>query len=309
MMKYLCLIVVLQLVCACNIVHMQERLLKRSIRQNGLVQKRIDIGNNRIAYWEGGQGPTLVLLHGFGADGTWGWSEQIPALAKYFHLVVPDLLWFGGSSSTDLDFTVEHQVVALRQLLKHMNVTHYDMAGISYGGVMALRLMAETPDEVNRAVIIASPGPIYTQSDYVAMLDHFQVKSASEIVLPTTRSGLDRLMNIAYRNPPYVPNILKQTVINYVKDRSGRERTALLDELVSSLESLKSKIKRIPERVLLIWGSDDPLFPLELGIRFKNYLGDKAQLRVIDGAKHAVNIEFPVEFNQAMLEFLLPPKD
>jgi pimeloyl-ACP methyl ester carboxylesterase len=68
---------------------------------------------------------------------------------------------------------------------------------------------------------------------------------------------------------------------------------------------LKMKVRNIPERVLIIWGSDDRLFPLEVGLRFHNYLGPNGQIRVVDGGRHALNIEFPREVNRAMLDFLL----
>ena len=153
-------------------------------------------GPNKLAYWEGGTGSTLVLLHGFGADGTFGWSEQVPVLAKHFHLIIPDLLWFGESESSQRDFSVEHQSKAIKDLLAYLGVKQFDIAGISYGGIVALTLMSELPDQIKKAVIISSPGPIYTREDYQAILDRFGVKSASEIVLPTDYTGLDRLMKV-----------------------------------------------------------------------------------------------------------------
>lgn len=298
------LLAFLLLQVACNFVHFQERMIQRSMRRSGLVKQDISLDSDQIAYWEGGTGPTLVLLHGFGADGTFGWSEQVPVLSKHFHLIIPDLLWFGGSQSSQLDFSVEHQASAVKKLVSHLGVGHFDVAGISYGGLVALMLMSELPEQINRGIIVSSPGPVYTRSDYEKLLDRFQVQSAAEIVLPTSSKGLERLLKIAYKNPPYVPFFAKQDVIDFVQDWPDGKRTALLKHVVEDLERLKNQLKKVHDRVLIIWGSEDTLFPVELGVRLKNYFGDEAVLKVLQGAKHAPNIEFSSEFNQAVLDFL-----
>ncbi|MEI6805962.1 MAG: alpha/beta hydrolase [Myxococcaceae bacterium] len=288
----------------CNFVRLKERFIERSIRRSGLVFKKTELGADRVSYWEGGTGPVLVLLHGFGADATWGWSEQIPVLSKHFHLIVPDLLWFGESKSQDSDFSVEHQATAIRNLMKHLGVEQFDVAGISYGGIVALMLIADDPKQIRRAVIVSSPGPVYTQKDYDALLERFHVESASEIVIPKTLPALERLLNIAYRDPPYVPKFAKPDIIDYLKDGPGGERAELLKHLVKDLEGLKSKLAHTPDEVLIIWGSDDQMFPLEIAERLKAYLGSKAELKVLKGARHAPNLENAAEFNQVMLEFL-----
>lgn len=288
---------------SCNFVRWQEHFLERSIRRSGLVAKQTELGFDRIAYWEGGTGPTLLLLHGFGADGTFGWSEQIPVLAKHFHLIVPDLLWFGESESSQYEFSVEHQARAIKNLLAYLKVKQFQVAGISYGGIVALTLMSELPNQIKKAIIVSSPGPIYTQEDYQQLRDRFQIQSASEIVLPTDYTGLDRLLKVAYQRPPYIPMIARGDVIDFVKDRPGGERAKLLEHIVNDLERLKQQIKKFHGEVLIIWGNDDELFPVELATRLKNYFGDRAELKIIKNARHAPNIEYSAEFNKAVLSF------
>ena len=56
-----------------------------------------DLDEVRLHYVIGGEGPTVVLLHGW-AQSWWGWRALMPALAKQFTVVVPDLRGVGGSS-------------------------------------------------------------------------------------------------------------------------------------------------------------------------------------------------------------------
>lgn len=294
----------MQLASGCNLVKLQKYYIERGVRSRGLTQKRVELGPDQINYWEGGSGPDLVLLHGFGADGTVGWSPQIAALAQRFHVIVPDLLWFGDSRSEDKNYSVEHQVSAVRNLLNHLGVKKCDIMGISYGGIVAMVLLSESPDLVQRAIFVASPGPVYTEQDYSDLLKRFNVKFPAEIIIPTTSEGLKRLLKIAYKNPPWVPFFVQKDLIDYVKDSPEGQRTALLDDLVSNFTRLRQKLQIHPKHVLIVWGSDDPVFPLDIGKRLKTYFGDEAQLKIIKEARHAPNIEFDAEFNQIILDFL-----
>ena len=288
----------------CNFVRVQEHFLERSIKKSGLKAKEVDLAGDHIAYWDGGKGPALVLLHGFGADATFCWSEQIPALAKHFRLIVPDLLWFGGSKSKTKDFSLEHQANAVKNLLEHLDIKDINVAGISYGGLVAMSLLSDSPKLINKAVIIAAPGPVYTKDDYQQMLTKFGVDSPSELVLPKDSKQLDRLLNIAYQNPPYVPFFAKGDIINMLKDTPQGERSALLSDAILNIDGLSKRLKWSSKPVLIIWGSDDQMFPLELGERLKKHLGSDAELKVIEGGKHAPNVEFGEEFNKIVLDFL-----
>jgi pimeloyl-ACP methyl ester carboxylesterase len=290
----------------CNFVRLKERLVARSIQKSGLVRKEVQLGVDRVGYWEGGKGPTLVMLHGFGADGTLGWNQQIPELAKYFKLVVPDLLWFGRSSSFKADYSVEHQAVALKNLLAYLGVKQFNLMGLSYGGIIALHLFEDCPGQVERLIVVDSPGPVYTREDYRKVLKRYHVKSASELVMPTDSKGLDRLFQIAYANPPYVPFFARPQVVDFVKDLPTGERTALLHKALDDLEYLKKKIKSPQIPVLIIWGSEDPLFPVEIAARLKEHWGEQATLEVIQGGRHTPNMDFSGEFNQLVVDFLKP---
>ncbi|MBH2006238.1 MAG: alpha/beta hydrolase [Myxococcaceae bacterium] len=289
---------------SCNLVQLQKRYVERNVRQVGLQSQEIRLGEDTIRYWKGGKGPTLLLLHGFGADGTVAWESQILELAKHFHLIVPDLLWFGGSYSLKADFSVEHQARAIKNLLEHLQIQKTDVMGISYGGLVAMLLLAESPEQVGRAIFVASPGPVYNPQDYEELLERFQAKNPAEIILPRTHSGLKRLLDIAYRNPPWVPFFVQKDLIEYVQDNPEGQRTALLEDLVSNFTRVRHRLQIHPKHVLIVWGSDDTIFPLKIGKRLKDYFGAEAQLQVIEGARHAPNIEFNVEFNHIVLGFL-----
>jgi pimeloyl-ACP methyl ester carboxylesterase len=80
----------------------------------------------------------------------------------------------------------------------------------------------------------------------------------------------------------------------------------LVAALVAGDQFEDPKVRSIQARTLLIWGRDDEAVPLESGERFqKAILGSK--LVVIDQCGHVPQIEKPVEFNKALMDFLAQP--
>src|SRR5262249_55632614 len=95
------LLVVLPALTGCNIVAWKQGQLERSMRAAGLSPGDERLGADTVHYWAGGHGPTVVLVHGFGASAIWQWADQVDALAPDHRVIVPDLLWFGDSRSED----------------------------------------------------------------------------------------------------------------------------------------------------------------------------------------------------------------
>jgi pimeloyl-ACP methyl ester carboxylesterase len=292
------------LASSCYLVYVKQKRMERFIKEQGLAEKVVNLGEDQIHYWEGGSGPPLLLVHGFGADATWGWSGQVEELSRHFRLVVPDLLWFGGSSSKKRDFSVDHQVKMLRNLMTHLGFARYDVAGISYGGIVSYVLVNEADSRVNRAVIVSSPGPYYTQEDYNETLARFDVDGIDKLILPVDSDGLLRLFSIAYRKPPYIPWGFRQNILDSIISPQREEKLALLDSALEQMKKQKPAAYKANKKMLIIWGSDDPLFKVELGSRLLKQVSPYGDLKVFTGARHALNLEYAREFNKTVIEFL-----
>ncbi|KAL0384465.1 UNVERIFIED_CONTAM: hypothetical protein Sradi_2840800 [Sesamum radiatum] len=78
-------------------------------------------------------------------------------------------------------------------------------------------------------------------------------------------------------------------------------------ELIQALikDRQLSKVPRIEQPTLIIWGEQDRIFPQELGYRLEKHIGDNAKLVMIKNAGHAVNIEKPKEFAKNLKSFLI----
>ena len=294
------------LVClgGCNAVAWKRGRHESTFRDAGLKPSQVTLGDATVRYWSGGaDGPPVLLLHGFGASAIWQWFGQVEALAKHHRVIAPDLLWFGGSSSTRRDFSVDYQMATLVALLDHLKTGSVRVAGISYGGFVAYELAAEHPARVERLVIIDSPARTYTKADYAGLCKRYSVAHIGTVLVPTDTEGVQTLLEIAKYDPDWAPGWAKQQVLDQLYSARRKEQVALLDSLIAAADDLAGRTSRPAAPALLIWGSDDPVFPVALGRRLEKHLGPQTRLEIIGEARHAPNLEHPERVSELLLGF------
>lgn len=292
-------------VAGTSFYEMQERRMRQAFEAYGLHPYRARLGDAEVHYWAGGnpQGRPLLLVHGFGADAMWGWVGQL-ALAKSRFLIVPDLLWFGASHGRTDDFSSTYQGEVLARLLDHLALHPVDVAGISYGGFVALELAVAVPERVRRLVLIDSPGPTYTLDDYQAMLVRQRIGSVSELIVPAEPAGVRRLVALAYHRPPPVPMFVARDIFRHMFRQWAEEKVRLLDDLIGRAGTVGVADYQTDHETLVLWGEHDELFPLDLAHRLSDALGARSHVRVLPRTNHAPNLERPFLFNRELLSFV-----
>jgi pimeloyl-ACP methyl ester carboxylesterase len=119
-----------------------------------------DSGGVKIHYVTMGQGPLVVLIHGF-PDFWYTWREQMPTLAKQFQVVAIDLRGFNKS---DQPAGVEHyamdkMVGDVAAVLDHFRRDKAVIVGHDWGGIIAWTFAMTHPDKTDRLVILNLPHP------------------------------------------------------------------------------------------------------------------------------------------------------
>jgi pimeloyl-ACP methyl ester carboxylesterase len=105
----------------------------------------------------GGSGPAVLLLHGIG-DSSEGWVPLMPALARRFTVIAPDLLGHGQSAKPRADYSVAAYANGMRDLLEVLGVDRVTVVGHSLGGGVAAQLAYQYPERVERLVLVSSGG-------------------------------------------------------------------------------------------------------------------------------------------------------
>ncbi len=294
------------LLAACNVVELRERSLHAQARRAGLLATTTPTGVEQVRLSRGGTGRPLLLLHGFGASAIWQWHDQLADFAAAHDIVMPDLLGFGGSSSSSADPSLDGQVAAMIGVLDELGLERVDVVGISYGGLVAYSLAAQHPDRVRRLVLVDTPGHAWSMTEHRALLRRFGAHTATELFVPTSVAGIRTLMAIASYRPARVPAWAARQVITSLYDPHRADQTALLEQLEADVDGMASAIARPRAPSLVVWGADDPVFPIAVGRQLAHDLN--AQLVVLERARHLPNAEHPAQFNRVVLEFLDSPE-
>ena len=125
-----------------------------------------ELSEVRLHYVEEGEGPLVVLLHGF-PEAWFGWRFQIPALAQAgFRVVAPDLRGFNLSSKPNgvSAYELQHVAFDIKELIESLGERAARVAGHDWGGATAWELAMRHPEVVDRLAILNSPHPLRFRS-------------------------------------------------------------------------------------------------------------------------------------------------
>lgn len=244
--------------------------------------------------------PAVVLVHGFAAEGIVTWQFQAGVLAKHYDVYIPDLLYFGGSTSPSTDRSPGFQAECLAAALGKLGVERCTVVGFSYGGMVAFK-MAESHPELVRSLVVSGSVVAMTDSISETTLERIGVKSSAELLLPESVKGLKALLSIATHRNLWFPERLHRDYLQ-VMFTNRKERAELLEGLVVSNKD--ATVPVLPQKILLLWGENDNIFNIELAKTMKEQLGEKTMLQSIDKAGHLVHLERPCVYNRLLKEFL-----
>ncbi|KAH7434175.1 hypothetical protein KP509_06G004100 [Ceratopteris richardii] len=248
--------------------------------------------------------PALVLLHGFATSAVWQWYEQVSPLKRNFRIFIPDLVFFGSSTTTSSERSEIFQAQMIAKTMKKMNVSSYSVVGTSYGGFVAYRLAHLFPSTVEK-VVIANSGVCITPKDNQELLERAKMGSVEDLLLPRSPQAFRTLSSLSiHRLPPFLFSFLLQSIIQYFYVEGREAKAELLQGITLGLENADA-LPSVPQKVLLIWGDHDGIFPPAMAYEIKKHLGEKAELMIISDAAHCVQMEKPKEFNSIVEKFLL----
>ncbi|KAK8928729.1 hypothetical protein KSP39_PZI017229 [Platanthera zijinensis] len=245
--------------------------------------------------------PAVVLVHGFAAEGIVTWQFQVGALTKHYSVYVPDLLFFGGSTTGVAGRLPEFQAECLAAALGRLGVTVCTVVGFSYGGMVAFKMAEARPDLV-KAIVVSGSVTAMTDSISAETMERLGFSSSKELLLPETVKGLKALLKVAAYKKLWFPDFLHRDYLKAMFNNRN-ERAELLEALVISNKQ-DNHPPPLTQNILLLWGENDNIFNLELAKTMKDQLGDKATLQSIKKAGHLVHLERPCVYNRRLKEFL-----
>ncbi|MEP7150342.1 MAG: alpha/beta hydrolase [Nitrospira sp.] len=272
--------------------------------------KTASVNGHRIAYLDEGQGPPLILIHGYGGS-MWQWEYQQLPLSAHFRVITPDLIGSGLSDKPDLDYRPEELIESVRGLMDELSLTTATLVGNSMGAGVAIGMALIHPHRVDRLVLIDG------------LPDHVRERLASPLMQRAVNTRvpvwLVRLGNWLF--PSTGTNaVLKEIVFDHalltpaVLDRSNRnrQRANLIAPLLSIRDSLPlweqhfaTRLNEIHHPTLILWGEKDRLFPPQVGRDLQAAI-PQSTLKIIPASGHIPQWEQPQIVNRHLIDFLQP---
>jgi pimeloyl-ACP methyl ester carboxylesterase len=270
-----------------------------------------DVGNTEIAYRKVGSGEPLLLLHGFPLSGM-TFRKIIPELAKHFTCYVVDLPGAGETRWTDrTDFRFNAQAESIKAFVNNLGLKSYAIIAHDTGATIARRLAIMDRARVTKLVAIGTEIPNH-RPPYIQM---FQKLSYVPGYLMMSRMNFKSRKFLrssrAFGGVFYDLNLIEGEFHRLFIEPLIHSRRRLLGQRHflrgidwAVVDSLASGHRQIEAPVLLIWGEDDPIFPVELARQMIPQFKDCRGIEVIPKAKTFVHEEHPETVVRAALAFL-----
>ncbi len=245
-----------------------------------------------------GTGPELVLLHGWGMNAD-VWDGVVPTLAKSHRVTVVDLPGHGRSGDTGGDYSLSAQAQKVAEILPPNCI----LVGWSLGGLLALQLALDFPQQIKALVLVASSPRFVCGDDWPdAMQAEVLLGFAGELQTDF-KKAINRFLAIQALGSEHAREELR-LLRERVFAHGEPDRKALTSGLeILMTADFRDRLVEIPCPVLLLCGERDTLFPAQAVRRTQALLPD-ATLSVVQGAGHAPFLSHPEDFVRALQAFL-----
>lgn len=253
-----------------------------------------------------GQGPHLLLLHGF-VQASWAWRHNLDALAEHFTVHAVCVPGFGWSDKPKIcDFHLVEQARRILVWMDCMAIQRAHLVGNSLGAALALQIAALAADRVAHLVLV---NPAGAGSYPMAWLARLQRPAwAPLLALPGIPFGLKLGLRYgAYAQLPVDDAYMAHFLAPLGTAGAPAAALAVARHYNADLAALDRRLRGILHPTLVIRGGADRVIPEAIVWRVANGLHD-ARVERFDASGHCPMEEEPARFNRVLLNFLLNPQ-
>ncbi|MCG6963827.1 MAG: alpha/beta hydrolase [Acidobacteria bacterium] len=269
---------------------------RHALAREGLHEVTVASPVGAQTVWEGGTGPTLVLLHGAG-DQAGTWARVARPLLEHHRLLIPDLAGHGGSEPGRGPLGVDTVLAGLSadiaaQVPPQERII---LVGNSLGAWVSMLYAVNHPERVERLILV-NGGALRGSHD-------------PSILLPKDRAAARKLMKMLTgpATPP-VPDFVLDDVVRWAHRGPVGRLAATADEMDAYV--LDGRLSEVEVPVDLLWGDADQLMTLDYAHKMLDGL-PAARLTTIHGCGHVPQRECPQRFLKGLDQVLAeaPPSE
>ncbi|MBM7125590.1 alpha/beta fold hydrolase [Dyella flava] len=275
----------------------------REAMNAGLEKHSVQAGDTNWVYYEGGQGPTIVLLHGFAANKE-VWLKVAPMLTAHFRVVIPDLPGWGESSRIPgASYNIDNQAERLNDFVQTLHLQHALFVGHSMGGAIAGVYAAEHPQDVAELALVDSFGLKFKENDFAK-----EAMAGKDPFIYDDRAGFLRATSLAFEHVPHIPGrFIDVFVQDNIKNRAFIENTFNELREPSQTLALQNRLDKLTMPTLGMWCREDKIIDISALDSLRDGLTHAPAIStsILNGCNHMPQLEKPEAFSQVLTSFVL----
>ncbi|MGG6264632.1 alpha/beta fold hydrolase [Leptolyngbya sp. AN03gr2] len=280
----------------------------------------IEANKIRLHYVTQGEGDLVLLLHGF-PEFWYSWRFQIPALARHFKVVVPDLRGYNDSEKPESGYDLDTLSTDIQSLIHQLGYSRAHVVGHDWGGAIAWRFAQRFPNSLDRLALLSAPHPQRFAKDLLSNLDQlrrswyvlaFQVPSLPEWLI---RSNLRAFVQNMFQEQAVRKGEFTQDLIQ--KYQLALQKPGAIGAAMNYYRQLFlpghwiGDWMRSPDPIsaptLVLWGDEDSILSPRLMDGIEHWITAPFKFKLIPHCGHWIQQEAPQTVNRELIEFLRSP--
>jgi len=253
-------------------------------------EEEVLINNLKVNYKIAGEGPAILVLHGWGGSSD-SWIDVQDILANQgYNVIVPDFPGFGKSITPLEPWSLSDYTKWMIDFINYLKIERFYLVAHSFGGRIAIKFATQYPEKIKSLILCDSAG-IKPKPGFKTRLIYWTARIGNAIFTPKHlarfRDGAQNFFYIFLRHKDYVKanSTMKETI-----------KKVLEEDLLTELSQIKVK-------TLIVWGDDDKLVPVRYAYIFKEKI-ENSEIKLLPEIGHSPHLEAPEKLAEIITDFL-----
>lgn len=299
------LITISSIFSACNLTKEYTESVENSYNKMGQEVSQVVLDSSTVHWRRVGNGSkNLILIQGFGPLPMVQWKNVVKHLHEDFTIYIPDLIYFGESTSNCGDYSPKFQARQVYESFEKFNVGKAYIAGLSYGGLVAELIAHEHPEALDGLILIDALSVFYDRNYGDSVANSYGAASMREFLLPKNGREMKNLFKASYHKPFCVPGVFLNGPANHLYGDLEDHRLHLISYMYDYKEEIRQWDISYPGPVQIIWGEKDIIIPISNAYQLNEFYAN-SRLTILPKTGHVPNFENDKALARAIREFAL----
>lgn len=253
-------------------------------------EKTVFINSLKANFKMAGEGPAILILHGWGGSSSSWVKVQGILSAKGYRVICPDFPGFGKSNIPKEPWTITDYVNWVFDFAKSQRMDKFFLLGHSFGGRIAIKFAVTFPEKIKSLILCNSSGikkdPDF-KTEIIFLFSRIGNMLFSAKILARFKDGARNFFYIFLRRKDYV------------------KAKGMMKEIIKKVleEDLFPYLNKIEAATLIIWGKEDKLVSVKDASIFNKEIKN-SQLEILPEAGHSPHLESPGKLTDIIVNFL-----